>query len=621
MRKRERGGGGGDEEKEDENTGSVEVAGGVAASSTASTVEVAKKQKKDGGDGAEDGNVEEVEGVAASSTPSTSDERQERGEDAAAGGHVDGNADGAADGQAITEPAQGDEEEGAGLEVVVDVKKEVDEVVPAVEPAVDGEIEEDGEKGEEDKTPVEGDAVDETAKESMAGGVSFPNGAVQGSMECATTREGEGADNIANIATWKDVPGDAAYRGPMYHGLVDGNATKYLTLEKDLGGFNNIRLSLEAAVAIAAATGRTFVIPPPFPIWRMNTEPGKKEVDLRELFSFDKLRESGRVSVITTEEFIEKEALSGNLGISPSENVKRLNNKAVSQYLEEVGAQYEKGLPAFEVSKSAFVMPRRLDERVDLEASPYELAKQWLFGRELVEYREAWQEAKIIHWRSHDARLLAPFYSIVLHTDEVADRYYKRLLRDMVHYPEEVYCKASQVVALLREEDPSGSFSSFHIRRNDFLGAYKAVNIPPADVAANSLGHLSENEVVYIATDETNLSMFDPFKDRLRIRFLSTYYERAGVSELNPNLLGMLEQVIASQGRTFMGCWFSTFTAYILRLRGHLQKPRTSNFSYYERKRTYHHTYHMPETPLWASEWPFGWEDIDASGVPDAMAP
>ena len=51
----------------------------------------------------------------------------------------------------------------------------------------------------------------------------------------------------------------------------------------------------------------------------------------------------------------------------------------------------------------------------------------------------------MIHWRSHDARLLAPFYTFVLHTDEVADRYYKRLMRDLVHYPEEVYCKASQV--------------------------------------------------------------------------------------------------------------------------------------------------------------------------------
>lgn len=49
-------------------------------------------------------------------------------------------------------------------------------------------------------------------------------------------------------------------------------------------------------------------------------------MDLRELFSFDKLRESGRVSVITTEEFIEKEALSGNLEVLPSENVKRLDD-------------------------------------------------------------------------------------------------------------------------------------------------------------------------------------------------------------------------------------------------------------------------------------------------------
>lgn len=55
--------------------------------------------------------------------------------------------------------------------------------------------------------------------------------------------------------------------------------------------------------------------------------------------------------------------------------------------------------------------------------------------------------------------------------------------------------------------------------------------------------HLTPNEVVYIATDEKDLSMFDPFKDRVRVRFLSDYYDRAGVSELNPNLLGMLEQV------------------------------------------------------------------------------
>lgn len=52
---------------------------------------------------------------------------------------------------------------------------------------------------------------------------------------------------------------------------------------------------------------------------------------------------------------------------------------------------------------------------------------------------------KVVHWRAHEARLLAPFYAFILHADEVADRYYKRLMRDLMHYPEEVYCKASQV--------------------------------------------------------------------------------------------------------------------------------------------------------------------------------
>lgn len=51
----------------------------------------------------------------------------------------------------------------------------------------------------------------------------------------------------------------------------------------------------------------------------------------------------------------------------------------------------------------------------------------------------------MIHWRPKQARLLAPFYTLVFHADEASDHYHKRLMRDMMHYPEEVYCKASQV--------------------------------------------------------------------------------------------------------------------------------------------------------------------------------
>lgn len=52
-----------------------------------------------------------------------------------------------------------------------------------------------------------------------------------------------------------------------------------------------------------------------------------QEVDLNTLFSFDQLRESGRVNVITMEEFFEKEALTGRLGVEPSEYAKRLHTQ------------------------------------------------------------------------------------------------------------------------------------------------------------------------------------------------------------------------------------------------------------------------------------------------------
>lgn len=42
---------------------------------------------------------------------------------------------------------------------------------------------------------------------------------------------------------------------------------KYLTFEADRGGWNNIRMSLEIVFIIAAATGRTLVLPPDAPLY------------------------------------------------------------------------------------------------------------------------------------------------------------------------------------------------------------------------------------------------------------------------------------------------------------------------------------------------------------------
>ena len=57
---------------------------------------------------------------------------------------------------------------------------------------------------------------------------------------------------------------------------------------------------------------------------------------------------------------VETELVSSNPYLPPLK-------QAVSQYLTNVGAKYQNGLPQLSVGKEAFVMPRRMDERVMLK--------------------------------------------------------------------------------------------------------------------------------------------------------------------------------------------------------------------------------------------------------------
>lgn len=44
------------------------------------------------------------------------------------------------------------------------------------------------------------------------------------------------------------------------------------------------------------------------------------------------------------------------------------------------------------------------------------------------------------------------------------DRYYKRFVRDYIHYVDIIFCKSALIIAQLLEEG-KGTYSSFHIRR------------------------------------------------------------------------------------------------------------------------------------------------------------
>ena len=231
-------------------------------------------------------------------------------------------------------------------------------------------------------------------------------------------------------------------------------------------------------------------------------------------------------------------------------------------------------------------------------------------------------EPDILHFHTSDPddyRILNHFYSTIHFTDPAIDNYMKRFIRDYIHYQDKIVCAAGKIVQLLQDEgkergfepdgEGAGGFSSLHVRRGDLQ--YKEVIIS-ADEWYENIGKMwHEKEIVYIATDERDKMFFEPIAKKHDIRFLSDYADKAGLSKLDPSLFGMVEIAIASRGRTFAGTWHSTFSGYIVRMRGYYGCSKMSSVYSYRPRRRIMHNFAIPSGNYAAREWQSAWLGID----------
>jgi hypothetical protein len=135
----------------------------------------------------------------------------------------------------------------------------------------------------------------------------------------------------------------------------------------------------------------------------------------------------------------------------------------------------------------------------------------------------------------------------------------------------------------------------------------------------NTFDVLEENTTVYIATDERDKPFFDLLRKRYKIYFMDDFKDL--LTDVNTNYFGMVDQLVASRGRTFIGTFYSTFTGYINRVRGyHSQKDKAEGHdlgvinSYFDipLNRKYEMREYRPLRPaFWAREFPIGWRDLD----------
>jgi len=467
----------------------------------------------------------------------------------------------------------------------------------------------------------------------------------------------------AEMVYWRDIPQDAAYVSPY---KSYGPQKKYLTFEPDEGGWNNIRMSMETAVAFAHAMGRTLVMPPEQKMYLLEKKEGnsKNTFSFSDFFHFESVAvEHPGVEVISTQEFLEREILSGNIRhpqtgeilIPPSnktdwEGIGTYHSeefKELAKFLRSVGTTStwacDQCVATFPSQPGPFTSERletmlkdilaegdsRASEVFDNNPTPVDAPakdrmKEMLAHREnLCIYNNTLQSAPVMHFLGGgEYRLLVHFYAFMFFEDYLQDLWTKRFVRDHLRYVDEIQCAAARVVAAVRKKARSNgaaddAFDTFHIRRGDFQ--YKDTRIEADEIYDNVKHLLKENSTIYIATDEKNATFFDPLRRHYNLYFLQDFEEEIG--DINKNFYGMMDQRIASRGRNFFGTYYSTFSGYITRMRGYHSQAESEDAVKAGQSSSYYFVpkhfvdsvqrYKSVQGPFWAREFPVSWRDID----------
>ena len=421
---------------------------------------------------------------------------------------------------------------------------------------------------------------------------------------------------------------------------------QYLSFELELGGWNNLRTALETFVVLAAIFGRTLVLPPktfapgglPAPF-----SPGfKTSRSFADFLTLHKLEQ--QVPTVSTEAFFSREVDSPRGRLAHSPPLPNLRGRMIKRrdlyvYLRAHGVE-----PNWRPAAHCLLV-----------GQPHPQDEAFCDGRMPVRYNSSHKHAWLLHFAvrfpcsSRNPRCnpdmhwvkwsTAQFYSWIRVTDVEADRRYKRLVRDALQYTAPIVCAAGAIVRMLRQEalrpgrcqqqlreiewDDAGrtdyGFSSLHVRSGD-MATFRPRTAVGAEALSEAIApQVRSGELLYIATD-ANRSFFEPFRARgWRLRFLKDF--RCVLSQtpgLSSDMHGMVEQVVASHGRTFHGTLYSTFSGYILRLRGYRAK-RGAPLAAWElplsgERTSSAYSKAWPSQPdFWRREWTLAWEGLDSN--------
>lgn len=175
--------------------------------------------------------------------------------------------------------------------------------------------------------------------------------------------------------------------------------------------------------------------------------------------------------------------------------------------------------------------------------------------------------------------LFGHFYTYFYLRDRNLDLYLKKMIREHVHYKEEIYLVADNIMNQMFKEYNTREYYSIHLRRGDFFRQYKSQMISGERLYNNIYNLIPEGSLIYISTDESNNDEFKKnYLSILEKRYKVSYFRKYKVDFNYPdNWDGPIEQIICSRAIKFVGTKLSTFSGYIVRLRGYMDDIQDKN--------------------------------------------
>jgi len=483
-------------------------------------------------------------------------------------------------------------------------------------------------------------------------------------------------EDAQEMVYWEDIPADSEWESPF----LKKDKRQYLTFEPDGGGWNNIRMSMETVLTMALAMGRVLVLPPSQKMYLLGK--GQATFNFADFFPLQELAEEhAGFEIISTQQFLEetmgktRDTTSQEINFPPDNKKTQWDGDSngikteLAPWLRSVAVD-----PDWDPYKCIAIFPKNSDPQnqdviqqsmneilaedgdfagkmayehfvnkpTPVDASMKDRLREFLAQRKkLCIYDKRLQDADIIHFHGKSkaetgGRLLVHFYAFLFFQEWHTDLWMKRFVRDHVRYIDDIQCAAARIVHAIRSSknndktDKLHQYDSFHIRRGDFQ--YKKTRISAEEIVAAAKAEIPVGSTLYIGTDERDKDFFKPLKEHgWNLLFLDDFKNLLG--DINPNYYGMIDQLIVSRGRSFFGCWFSTFTGYINRIRGyHSQTNNPSRMlldhntnaeayskgglpnSYYytlQEFKTKMHDYYPIKQNFYSREFPTSWRHLD----------